>query len=74
MAIWFGASDQAAVGYALGALTKALLALARTTGVVVTAGLLARVGKGVRGAPRDGWWPASPLCRFGTRRLACARR
>jgi MFS family permease len=43
----------ALLGYALGALTKPLFALAQTTGVVVTARLLDRVGKGVRGAPRD---------------------
>ena len=40
-------------GYALGALTKPLFALAPTTGVVLTARLLDRVGKGIRGAPRD---------------------
>ncbi len=40
-------------GYALGALTKPLFAMASSTGVVVTARLLDRVGKGVRGAPRD---------------------
>lgn len=40
-------------GYALGALTKPLFAIAPTTGVVLTARLLDRVGKGVRGAPRD---------------------
>jgi MFS family permease len=40
-------------GYALGALTKPLFALAPTTGVVLGARLLARLGKGVRGAPRD---------------------
>jgi len=40
-------------GYALGAATKPLFALAPTLGVVVTARLLDRVGKGVRGAPRD---------------------
>ncbi len=40
-------------GYALGALTKPLFALAPTTGVVLTARLLDRLGKGVRGAPRD---------------------
>ena len=42
-----------ALGYALGAITKPLFALASTTGVVLTARLLDRVGKGVRGAPRD---------------------
>ena len=40
-------------GYALGALTKPLFAMANTTGIVLTARLLDRVGKGVRGAPRD---------------------
>lgn len=40
-------------GYALGALTKPLFAMAGSTGLVVTARLLDRVGKGVRGAPRD---------------------
>ena len=40
-------------GYTLGALSKPLVALAPTIGIVVTARLLDRVGKGVRGAPRD---------------------
>ncbi|QEM83445.1 MFS transporter [Halomonas binhaiensis] len=40
-------------GYALGALTKPLFAMAPTAGIVLTARLLDRVGKGVRGAPRD---------------------
>lgn len=39
--------------YALGALTKPLFAFAPTTGIVFTARLLDRVGKGVRGTPRD---------------------
>ena len=43
----------AVFGYALGALTKPLFALASSAGVVLTARLLDRVGKGVRGAPRD---------------------
>jgi len=43
----------AAFGYALGALTKPLFAIAPTLGVVLAARLLDRVGKGVRGAPRD---------------------
>lgn len=43
----------AVFGYALGALSKPLFALAPTIGIVVTARLLDRVGKGVRGAPRD---------------------
>ncbi len=40
-------------GYAIGALTKPLFALAPDLGVLLTARLLDRVGKGVRGAPRD---------------------
>jgi len=40
-------------GYALGALTKPLFAVASGVGLVLTARLLDRVGKGVRGAPRD---------------------
>lgn len=43
----------AVFGYAMGALTKPLFAIASTTGTVLTARLLDRVGKGIRGAPRD---------------------
>jgi len=43
----------AVVGYSLGALTKPLFAIAATANIVLTARLLDRVGKGVRGAPRD---------------------
>ena len=40
-------------GYALGALTKPLFAMAPSVGMVLTACILDRVGKGIRGAPRD---------------------
>lgn len=43
----------AVFGYSLGALTKPLFAIAPTARIVLTARLLDRVGKGVRGAPRD---------------------
>jgi MFS family permease len=43
----------AVLGYALGACSKPLFAVASTTGVVLTARLIDRVGKGIRGAPRD---------------------
>ena len=43
----------AVFGYALGALTKPLFAISSGTGMLVTARLLDRVGKGIRGAPRD---------------------
>ena len=51
---WLGKRKGLAVfGYALGALTKPLFAIAPGIGVVMTARLLDRIGKGVRGAPRD---------------------
>jgi MFS family permease len=43
----------AVLGYALGALSKPLFALSNGLGVVATARLLDRFGKGIRGAPRD---------------------
>jgi MFS family permease len=43
----------AVFGYTLGALTKPLFAVASSIDLVLTARLLDRVGKGVRGAPRD---------------------
>jgi len=51
---YFGKRKGLAVfGYAMGALTKPLFAVASTTGIVLTARLLDRTGKGMRGAPRD---------------------
>ena len=43
----------AALGYGLGALTKPAFALAQGAGVVVAARFVDRIGKGIRGAPRD---------------------
>ncbi len=43
----------AVIGYALGALTKPAFALAQGAGVVVAARFIDRIGKGIRGAPRD---------------------
>jgi MFS family permease len=43
----------AVLGYAMGALTKPMFALASGMGMVLTARFLDRVGKGIRGAPRD---------------------
>lgn len=40
-------------GYALATLTKPLFAMASTVGLVLGARVLDRIGKGVRGAPRD---------------------
>ena len=51
---WWGRRKPLAImGYGLGALSKPLFALATTMGMVVAARLIDRVGKGIRGAPRD---------------------
>lgn len=43
----------AVIGYGLAAATKPIFALANGVGLIMTARFLDRVGKGVRGAPRD---------------------
>jgi len=43
----------AVAGYGLGALSKPLFAVAPAIGLVVTARVIDRIGKGIRGAPRD---------------------
>ena len=43
----------ALLGYSLGALSKPLFAIAPTMGWIVAGRLIDRVGKGIRGAPRD---------------------
>jgi len=43
----------AEIGYGLGALTKPVFPLADTPGWLIGARLVDRVGKGIRGAPRD---------------------
>lgn len=43
----------AVAGYALGALSKPFFAIAPSAGVVFAARIVDRVGKGIRGAPRD---------------------
>lgn len=51
---WWGRRKPLAVlGYGLGAITKPLFALATTVEPVIAARLIDRVGKGIRGAPRD---------------------
>ncbi|HEX7768327.1 MAG TPA: MFS transporter [Nitrospira sp.] len=50
---WGRRKGLAVFGYALGAFTKPLFAIASSIGLVLAARLLDRVGKGVRGAPRD---------------------
>jgi sugar phosphate permease len=43
----------AVIGYGLAAVTKPLFPLAGTVGLVFTARFIDRIGKGIRGAPRD---------------------
>lgn len=51
---WWGKRKPLAVlGYGLGALSKPLFAIAGGAGPIVAARLIDRVGKGIRGAPRD---------------------
>jgi MFS family permease len=51
---WIGRrKGLALLGYGLGAASKPLFALAPTVGYVLAARLIDRVGKGIRGAPRD---------------------
>ena len=50
---WGRRKPLALFGYGLGALSKPLFALAMSPGMVLGARLIDRVGKGVRGAPRD---------------------
>lgn len=50
---WGRRKPLALLGYSLGALSKPLFALASTANFVFTARLIDRLGKGIRGAPRD---------------------
>jgi MFS family permease len=50
---WGKRKPLAVMGYGLGAISKPLFALAASIDFVVTARLMDRVGKGIRGAPRD---------------------
>ena len=43
----------AVIGYSLGAITKPIFPLATSIGWVFTARFIDRIGKGIRGAPRD---------------------
>ena len=49
---WGQRKPLAVLGYSLGAFSKPFFALATSSGLVMAARLLDRVGKGIRGAPR----------------------
>ena len=50
---WGRRKPLALLGYGLGAVSKPLFALASSSGLVLGARLIDRIGKGIRGAPRD---------------------
>jgi MFS family permease len=50
---WQKRKGLALLGYSLGALSKPLFAIAASSGMVLSARFLDRIGKGIRGAPRD---------------------
>lgn len=50
---WGRRKGLALLGYSMGALTKPLFAIAAGSGLILAARLTDRVGKGIRGAPRD---------------------
>jgi MFS family permease len=50
---WGKRKPLAVFGYGLGALSKPLFAIAASSSMVLAARLIDRVGKGIRGAPRD---------------------
>ena len=50
---WGKRKPLAVLGYGLGAVSKPLFAVATTIGMVMSARVIDRIGKGIRGAPRD---------------------
>lgn len=50
---WQKRKGLALLGYSLGALSKPFFAIAASSGMVLSARFLDRIGKGIRGAPRD---------------------
>ena len=62
----------AVLGYALGAISKPLFAMASTSGLVLGARLADRIGKGIRRAPRS--WPTSRRRTCAGPHSACANR
>lgn len=64
----------AILGYSLAALTKPLFPLANSAATVFSARFLDRIGKGIRGAPRDALVAdLTPPTIRGARPMACAR-
>jgi MFS family permease len=64
----------AVLGYAMGAFSKPVFAMASGVGAVVAARFIDRVGKGIRGAPRDALIADLTPPTSAARRSACASR
>ncbi len=64
----------ALLGYGLGALSKPLFAIAPTAGVVFSARMIDRVGKGIRARRAMRWSPTSPRRRSAAPPTDYARR
>lgn len=64
----------ALLGYGMGALSKPLFATASSSGTVFGARMIDRVGKGIRGAPRDALVADVTPPTFVAPHLACASR
>jgi MFS family permease len=63
----------AVLGYGLGALSKPLFAVAPGVGTILAARLSDRIGKGIRGAPRDALVADIALPIYAARRSGCGR-
>ena len=64
----------AVIGYGLGAISKPLFPLALTVNWVFAARFMDRIGKGIRGAPRDALIADLAPQRYAARPTACASR
>lgn len=64
----------ALLGYGLGALSKPLFAIASTSGVVFSARMIDRVGKGYAARRGMRWSPTSPRRKFAEPPTGCASR
>lgn len=72
---WLGKRKLLAlVGYGLAAFTKPIFPLAPSVSWLVTARFIDRIGKGIRGAPRDALWRILPLHICAERASDCGNR
>lgn len=69
---WGKRKPLAVFGYGLGALSKPLFAIAGSLGMVFTARMVDRIGKGVRGEGETRWWLTSFLSKCAVQPSVCA--